>query len=362
MWVYKYNLQEEAGEQGGGTGDVTITESMRLAAPEGTYKDEPVQTPTEADKVDPADTEVAKSTTQTDDTFTPNPIWDAFKSDEGFVMPEVTKETEQDLLKVQVAKKFGFDNQPTLHPLAKQIQEMSVNNPNLTINDLVDTVSSDYVDLKKMTTDQKIAFDFRARYGTYDETTNPDGLTEDDINEEISKLSKIGKQELALEIQSRVDAYNKKLMDDFNNQKSAQYEENYTKTLADNEKWIADIKTKVTNVDTIFGIPVSQEDHAIWLDELKTLITPDKTTGIRGIDIMLSDDVMLYKAAFLLAKSGEDKMVELITKGRESTKEDIFKKLKLTPSFGGSRRIESLTMDAEQERMLLSQPDRGSKK
>jgi len=55
-------------------------------------------------------------------------------------------------------------------------------------------------------------------------------------------------------------------------------------------------------------------------------------------------------------------MVELITKGRESTKEDIFKKLKLTPSFGGSRRIESLTMDAEQERMLLSQPDRGSKK
>lgn len=358
MYKFKYMLQQEAGEPQGGAVAQEMTEqevSQRLSAAESTDYDAQ-DGATEDKTIETAKPDAAASTPveeQKPSDFIASPLWDSFKSDEGFVMPtDLTADNESEMLSKHVAAKFGIET-PVLHPLAKQIQDMSVTNPNLTINDLVNQVSNEFVDASKMSIDEKISFDFFARYGKYDETNNPDGLTDDDISEQVKTMTKIQKQELASQIDKRIDEYNKSLMTEYDSKNAEKYEANYNNILAVNDKAINDIKMKIDKVDSIYGIPVSQEEHNNWLDEFKSFITPDKTTGIRKLDVMLSDDLTLYKL-FVMAVQGEDKFRELITQGRESTKEDIFKKLGLTPTFGGSRSTDHQNLDFEQEGKLLS--------
>jgi len=209
-----------------------------------------------------------------------------------------------------------------------------------------------------MNDDEKIAFDLYSRYGVYDENKNPDGLTEDDIKEYISKLNKIAKKELVSEIEKNIEQYNKSLIDEYQEKNKHVYEENYNKVLEYNKQAIEELKTQIGNIDNIFGIPVNREDHENYLKEFESAITPDKATGRRGIDDILSNDVTLYKAFLLLAKFGEDKVIEVITKGRESAKEEIFKKLGITPDFvsGRSRQV-GTELDAATAARLLSIPE-----
>jgi hypothetical protein len=80
--------------------------------------------------------------------------------------------------------------------------------------------------------------------------------------------------------------------------------------------------------------------------------------GIRNIDLVLSDDVNLYKIFVALVKNGEGKVLETITKGRESTKEELFKKLGISPNFSSSRDKSDRMDDAESIAHALSQPER----
>ena len=107
--------------------------------------------------------------------------------------------------------------------------------------------------------------------------------------------------------------------------------------LAENDKILDTIKKETSSVDKLFGVPVNQDQLNGYLEEFKTFITPDKETGLRGLDSLLSNDTMLFKAFVLLAKIGEEGVMETITKGRESNKEEIFKKFQLSPNFSGSR-------------------------
>lgn len=354
MYKFKYMLQQEAGEPQGGAApqemsDQEISQRLSHASSEDFNEQTDVAPKTKAE----TKTEDAPQDTTE---FTASPLWDSFKSDEGFTLPEgLTAENEKQMLSEQAAKKFGIDV-PVLHPLAKQIQDMSQTNPNLTINDLVNEVSNEFVDATKMSVDQKLSFDFFARYGKYDADNNPDGLTDQDVDEQIKSMTKIQKQELAAQVDKRIDEYNKSLMTEYESKNAEKYEANYNNILAINDKAINDIKMKVDKIDSIYGIPVSQEDHKNWIDEFKAFITPDKTTGVRKLDVMLSDDMALYKL-FVMAVQGEDKFRELITQGRESTKEEIFKKLGLTPTFGGSRSTEHKNLDFEQEGKLLGMPE-----
>ena len=142
--TYNYMQQEEVQEPGGAS-DITPDLVARLTSPEGSYVP-PVKS--DDDVIPPAPTPTTPPVEHT-----PSPMWDIFKSEEGFVMPEaITAENELELLKPFVEKKFGFEA-PTLHPLAKQIQELSIQNPNITINDIVNDMSSRYIDSKEMDAD-----------------------------------------------------------------------------------------------------------------------------------------------------------------------------------------------------------------
>lgn len=355
MYIFKYMLQQEAGEGEAGTGAVELSEqelSQRLSSAENDEISEEVKD--KAEEVKEVDT--PKNVDSPSD-FKPSSLWDNFKSDEGFILPtDLSPENEKQLLADQAAKKYGIEV-PVLHPLAKQIQDMSAKNPNLTINDLVSEMSNEFVDASKMSLEEKISFDLFSQYGKYHETENPSGLTEEDIEEQLKAMTKIQKRELGLVIDKRIDSYNHSLMTEYETKNAETYEKNYNNVLVERDKYIDAIKMKVDKVESIYGIPVSQEDHTNWLAEFKDFITPDKATGIRGIDEMLSDDMTLYKLFVLAAKQGEDKVLELITKGREATKEELFKKLKLTSTFSGTRSMENKNLDFEQEGRLLGMPE-----
>lgn len=360
-------LNEEANDGGnGGFNQSTATPeeiAARLSSPEGGFI-EPIKvedkTETEEQKAEREALEQQKN--ENSKAFTESPIWSVFKSDEGFTMPEnLTAENEQELMKPFIAKKFGFESQPELHPLAKQIQDMSVTNPNLTINDLVNEISEKFVDVSKMTVDEKIAFDLRARYGVYDEEKNPEGLTEDDIKEHIAKLTKIEKQEAAKIIEQNINEYNKKLTDEYQAKNKELFEKEYEGIVAKTKEHISKLKIELSKVDSVFGVPVNQELHSKYLEEFERIVIPDKETGQRGIEEILSNDVLLYKAWLIMAKFGEDKVIEMMTKGRENAKEELLKKLEITPNFssGNSREfVSGKEVNYEEAAKLLSIPQR----
>lgn len=362
MHKLRFLLQQEVQEFEGGGGQAQMSQeeiAARLSVPEGSYVEENKPEETAEQK---ATREAADVKIEYTPAYVASPIWDVLKSDEGFVMPEgLTAENEQELIKPYLANKYGFDKQPELHPLAKQIQDMTITNPNLTINDLVNTVSEQFVDASKMSVDEKISFDLYARYGMYDAEKNPDGLTEDDVTEHINKLTKIEKQETSAIIEQNINEYNKKLTDDYKQTQQAQFEQQYDGIVKQTKSAVSQLKIDLSKVDSVFGVPVSQEQHAKYLEEFERVVTPDKTTGERGLDSILSNDMLLYKAYLIMAKFGEGKVIEIMTKGRESAKEELFKKLEITPSFSGGNTREyvgSKDVDYAEAAKLLSIPQR----
>ena len=351
-----FPLMEQAGNEGGG-GSSIADDLTRLQAPDGAFDDDGG-----GDDGKGGDDGAAGSQGGNNDggdggtPYTPSKDWDIVKDLEGFEMPKnITADNEKELLKPFIAKKYGIV-EPELHPLAKQIQEMAIENPDITINDLVDTVSSQYVDASKMSIDQKIEFDLYARYGKYDETNNPDGLTEDDVKQYIEKLTKVEKNNLAKQIEANIEEYNKSLTEQFKADRQKQFETQYDSIIENLNKAYTKLELDVSKIENVYGIPVNQEDHKAYLEEFKKLTTPDKSTGLRGIDEILSNDITLYKMFLLATKFGEDKVMELITKGKESGKEELMKKLKITPSVTGTRSREQEPNSLEAELELLRRP------
>ena len=354
-----YPLMEEAGQEGsGGAGIDTAEELRRLSTPDGQYEQDDTDDDQDGDSATEKTVEAKKDSSDATAPYTPSKDWDLVKDIEGFEMPkDITADNEKELLKPFIAKKYGIE-ESNLHPLAKQIQEMALENPNLTINDIVNDVSSQYVDATKMSIDEKIEFDLYARYGRYDETKNPEGLTDDDIKEYVSKLTKIEKNNLAKIIESQIEEYNNSLTEEFTKSQQQRFEAQYDTLVESLNKHYTKLEADVAKIESVYGVPVNQEEHKAYLEEFKKLTTPDKATGMRGIDEILSNDVTLYKMFLLATKFGEDKVIELITKGRESGKEELMKKLKITPSVTGTRSREQEPNSMEAELELLRRPAR----
>ena len=355
--TYNYMLQEEIQEPGGSS-DITPDIIARLSSPEGDYVppvegDDDTTPPASKPASTPASTPPVVE-------HTPSPMWEVFKSEEGFVMPEsITAENELELLKPFIEKKFGFET-PTLHPLAKQIQELSIQNPNITINDIVNDMSSRYIDSSQMSTDDLIRFDLLARHGEYDEQKNKDGFTEDDIKEYIAKMTKVEKLEAARNIKSGIDIYNESIKEEYDKELELKREEQLTTIISNVKNGVSALQKEVVNLNTVFGVPVNQEQHKVYLEEFEKALTPDKTTGIRQIDEILSNDMLLYKMYLTLVKNGEEKVMEYITKGKETAKEELFKKLEITPLSSGSNKTnyQGREINFAEAALALSSPER----
>lgn len=348
-------LMQEAGAEGGAGGSEPdyAEEVKRLLAPDGSFED----TDNDDEGGNKGDENKQKSNDDSSEEFTPSKDWDIVKDLEGFSMPsDITKDNEAELLKGFIAKKYGIEADVKLHPLARQIQQMAEANPSITINDIVNSVSEQYVDISKMSDDEKIAFDMYARYGRYDETSNKDGIEQSDIDDFVNKLTKIEKKNLVQQIEKNIEAYNGSLTQKFQEQQKEAFNKNYDKIVETIDTHLKKLETNTATMDKVYGIPVSQDDHKNYLEEFKRSLIPNKETGLRDIDVILSDDETLYKMFLLSVKFGEDKVIETITKGRESGKEELLKKLGITPRATGTSQRAQEPNSFEAELDLLRRP------
>lgn len=345
-------LQEEnPGGEGAGGGSL----GDRLGAPAGEFTDD-----------FQGDTPPAGGTPAGDppagEVFKPSPIWDAVKDVEGFVMPEtITPETELELLKPYVAKKFAMEApvavEPTLHPFAAKVQQLAISKPEASMTDILAELSTEFVDYKKMTADELIRMDLIDRYGRFDEETNKDGFTDEDIQESIDNMNKLDKRQRADHIREAYETRDTTKQAEYATVIEKQNEEAYNAYMGDLDKTVTELVAKTNNISDIYGVKLSQTELSEYIREFKELSIPDKTTGLRKLDTWLSNDLTLFKLFVMDLKQGEDSFKELITQGREDIKEKIFSQLGLTAPLEGSQGKRLNMQDPETIRRLLAAPD-----
>lgn len=351
-----FPLMEEAGEQngaGGGEHQLTAEEiAQRLQSPEGTEFEQSL--PKDGDGTGDGD----NSGTKTGDEFIPSEQWKIFSGMDGFEMPkDITKENEAEMMKPFAKKMFGIEDEQkvVLHPLTQKVNDMINSNPDITIGELAKQLSSNILDPKSMSLDEKINYYLLDQYGgKYDEQTNPNGLKDEDIEEYVSKLNTIDKKKIEKEVDIIIEKNNNELMDNYSKERDEQYEKAYNEYLTTIDTSLQKIKNSLSTTEEIYGVKVNSDTIDNYLDEFKEAVTLNKKTGERKIDELLSNDVDLFKFFVLLMQGGEDKVMEIITRGRETAKEDLFIKLGLTPNPEGSQSKSEGNLTLEEKRRRLS--------
>jgi hypothetical protein len=348
------NEETQEGVQGATMSQEEI--ASRLGVPEGAVIE---QTDVAVEGTETPETEEGQ---QSD--FKPSSYWDIVKDVEGFEMPaDVTAENEEELLRPYIAKKFGIEIpepvkiEDILHPVAKKVQDMIESNPQLSVLDIAKELSNDMLDVSHMTEDQLIRMDILDRFGLYDEEKNPDGVTEEEIEDSIEKMSRLDKKQRAALIKDNINAKNESKKLEYAKVAEQQREKAYNEYLQTVEKTCTKLLADLKDTTDIYGVKISQSDLNDYITEFKEFLKPDKATGERKLDQWLSNDQKLFKLFVLDVMQGEDSMKELITQGRESAKEEILNRLKLTPPKKGTQGTRLNMQDPETLRLKLGSPE-----
>lgn len=352
MKFKKEFLFEEVNDLGGGVQNAEQLLLDRLGSPEGTFTDDVI-----------VDDPVENRPDDNSSEFKPSQYWDLFKNDEGFTMPEnVTSENENDLLKPFIAKKFGFESNQqnqieAYHPYAKKINDIAKGNPNITAKDIVDAFSVDAVDYSSMPSDELIRLDLYEKYGKYNEETNPEGITDDDADEYLSKLDKIEKRKMSDSIRAERIQKQNDIKSTFDADITKARETAYNSYIQEVETSTKNLLASFKNTSDIYGIKVGQSDIESYVKDFKDFITPDKETGIRKLDEWLNNDESLFKLFVLSVKTGEKGIKELLTRTKENAKQEAFEKLGLTEDKRGVQGEQFNSEDPEAVRQRLSRPE-----
>lgn len=324
----KYFLMDEAGQEGAGGGAGPTIEE-RLAAPAGTYDDEVI--------VD----ESGQQQQQNDNppaTYTANPIWNQFKDLEGFAMPEnITEENEFELMKPFLEKKLNVQPKINLHPLAQTVQQLATQNPEMTLDELLGTINPLTIDPSKMSNDDLVRSNYIRQFGLYDETTNPDGLTEDDIRAEIENMTKINKLSIARAERETIISERENSLNAFQQQSENEFNNGIEAANKAIEESIPLLVAEVGKNTDIYGIKFSQPELTNYMEEYKEFLKPDPKTGLSKFGEWLSNDLNIFHTWLLQVKIGESNMKEVITEAREGSKKKIFESLRLTPTLAGGQ-------------------------
>lgn len=268
----------------------------------------------------------------------PSPLWDDLKSNvEGFEMPEVTKENEEKVLKDLLVK----------HGLAEPAKPEEPSKPDNKINDpeyeaylqwkQTNPTGSleDFVAAK--TAQQKIlslnGAEFMKEalyleYGKYDEKTNPNGLTEEQVDDYVNALEE--NKTLPMEVIKR-----KRDLTAKQQQAPTQPEgrsEEAVQVLQDSiEKMI---EAHSDEVD-VFGTKLSKAEVEKVNNYIKDISKPDDKGEIKLVKLLDDDNTLWRFLAFSFL--GEEKIKGKVFEAKDSAKEEIFKRLGLTPKIDGKQ-------------------------
>jgi len=175
---------------------------------------------------------------------------------------------------------------------------------------------------------------YKSMYGKTEQ--NPNGLTDEEIQEEISTYSpmqiKIQHNNLLSEYNKTVEEERAKVKEQLQSTKTIitkEEQESLTKNINETIERNKDKKE-------IAGVPLSEADVKVLPEFFKSIVSVNSETGTTPLDDMLQDDDFLYEVAGVIYKMKQGGFKKEISDMKESIKQNIFDKLGLTPEGTGT--------------------------
>lgn len=266
---------------------------------------------------------------ETEDEYSHNPIWDKIKEEyesqlgEGtFKMPEnLSKENEYEELLNFLERSLEPNYQDIPDEIREQIElhKEGKYDPTTYFSQRAPS-SNDILSLP----DKDFMFNvYKSKNGKSE--NNPEGWDDADIDEFLSKKSKIELHEMAQSTRQKI-VENRTIQQAKQAEKLAKaQEEELTKIIQEKENRAKETVNRNLKTNDFFGIVLNDSDKRQFDRDFLEMTKIDKKTGTNKLGEILSDDDMLYKVAMFVWKS--EGLKGYITELKENIKEETAKKL-----------------------------------
>ena len=199
------------------------------------------------------------------------------------------------------------------------------------------------------------------KYGRFDQEKNPNGLTEADITDHLSKLNRIQKIELEKEASAFFGSNNSKKMQEYLAMKQKAADEQFTahvSTMTEIAKRILD-SSDVKGIKSIMGVEVSPDELTEFNKVFGGIITPNEETRLAPLMewIYSMNDTELYKLAFFLHKK-EPFFKQLVDDRVRNNTLGLKKKIGISPRRTNDGHN---TGPEEIDAFVLTQPERNAR-
>lgn len=291
------------------------------------------------------------------DDFKPSPAWDIISNrlGEDFKVPEdLSQENEQEKIDEYFSKIYskGEDDMPQL---AKDIIDAHKSGEFDERQFLQEKAS--VFDRTKMTDDELIKEEYVKAVGIKSDK-NPDGLTEEDINESIEKLSPVEKRIRANKIRESDKARMENVRQEPETAKLKRIE-NYNKVLDEVVPKLTEEFEKDDDLRSISGIDLGKAKVKEYSEVFKKGMSLDEKTGqAELIGKILNDDKMLFKVGMFLEYENQisESIQKLVSSAKGEGKDSILDNLDLNPSKSKGTAGES-EMSEEEKQARLNAPE-----
>ena len=301
------------------------------------------------------------------DTFTPSPIWDYYKSKlpeterESFKVPDgITKDNEAEFLDKHLEKIYSkTPTVDTLHPLAKEIQELSSKVENFDAIEFIKAKAGTLDYGKK--DDDTIVTEIYSRQVLKTEQ-NPNGLTAEEIADNVSKMNAMDKRIMANKYREQIESEIK-----------TKYQPGQQKTIYNDadtmnvyKKQVEDYVNKIfvpeaqrgekaAEIRTIAGVDIGESNFQSFKEDFQKMLLPNEK-GVIEMAVKQQDDNYLFE--FAMYQRFKDVIKDAIVKAKNEGKLGALNQLPKTPQAqpgGTTNKNQALSIEEMIER--FSKPE-----
>jgi len=296
--------------------------------------------------------------------FTPSPYWDLIKNKlpederEKFVLPEgISKENEQEFLDKHFEKIYSKGEVQgvkieELPPIAREIYEKSKAEENFDVKNFLKTKVSSQ-NYSEMSDDDIIKQAYIDKVGMKSDD-NPDGLTDEMIQEGLSSMNILDKKEKASQLRKEYVAKQEAEMSNYKVDPAARQKQvdDYNKSVTElASKFFDKDREKPETYRKIGGVDIGEEKYQSFKEDFVNNFSLSTEGQQKFVAELFSDDVKLMKVAMFLKY--EDEIANALSQKFGEGKNLILDKLDLTPRAGNAGSSDSKGMTEDERKARL---------
>lgn len=198
-------------------------------------------------------------------------------------------------------------------------------------------------DVSKIPADEVISTYMYETYGKYDAENNPDGITDEDIKQELDKMTKIERKELERKAREFIAENKGKSLNEYASKLDALQKQQFQNIIESQKKNAERIVNGSSKVNEVFGITMTDDEKKAFNEVFPSMIIPREDTGMAPLLEMIYslDDEGLYKLTYALWAT-EDKFKKYISTIKSGTKKKIMEMLNTPKSRSANGTNEKL--------------------